>query len=175
MRHLWQQHLLKQSNLCCLTVHCICIRFRGIYMLRGWKSLLQNWEGVVLSYHVGWKSLIQVDSCGSALLCRLKILVQGLEAVVLRYYWLKISVTSMRGSGKTWPVWEENNFLSHKNFRNITENLYISMFRIFTCCPLIFLSFKLFYKHRFCSVSRGRPHKVDKRMVLEYTHGLFIT
>jgi hypothetical protein len=26
-----------------------------------------------------------------------------------------------------------------------------------------------------CSVSRGRPHKVDKRMVLEYTHGLFIT
>jgi hypothetical protein len=23
------------------------------------------------------------------------------------------------------------------------------MFRIFTCCPLIFLSFKLFYKHRF--------------------------
>jgi hypothetical protein len=27
----------------------------------------------------------------------------------------------------------------------------------------------------YCSVSRGRPHKVDKRMVLEYTHGLFIT
>ncbi len=26
-----------------------------------------------------------------------------------------------------------------------------------------------------CSVSRWRPHKVDKRMVLEYTHGLFIT
>ncbi len=23
--------------------------------------------------------------------------------------------------------------------------------------------------------SRWRPHKVDKRMVLEYTHGLFIT
>jgi hypothetical protein len=27
----------------------------------------------------------------------------------------------------------------------------------------------------FCSVSRWRPQKVDKRMVLEYTHGLFIT
>ncbi len=27
----------------------------------------------------------------------------------------------------------------------------------------------------YCSVSRWRPHKVDKRMVLEYTHGLFIT
>ncbi len=26
-----------------------------------------------------------------------------------------------------------------------------------------------------CSVSRWRPHKVDKCMVLEYTHGLFIT
>jgi hypothetical protein len=26
-----------------------------------------------------------------------------------------------------------------------------------------------------CSVSWWRPHKVDKRMVLEYTHGLFIT
>jgi hypothetical protein len=26
-----------------------------------------------------------------------------------------------------------------------------------------------------CSVSRWRPHKVDKRMVREYTHGLFIT
>ncbi len=26
-----------------------------------------------------------------------------------------------------------------------------------------------------CSVSRWRPQKVDKRMVLEYTHGLFIT
>ncbi len=50
---------------------------------------------------------------------------------------------------KTWPVWEENNFLSHKNFRNINKNLYISMFRIFTCCLLIFLSFKLFYKHGF--------------------------
>ncbi len=27
----------------------------------------------------------------------------------------------------------------------------------------------------YCSVSRWRPQKVDKRMVLEYTHGLFIT
>ncbi len=26
-----------------------------------------------------------------------------------------------------------------------------------------------------CSVSRWRPQKVDKCMVLEYTHGLFIT
>jgi hypothetical protein len=26
-----------------------------------------------------------------------------------------------------------------------------------------------------CSVSLWRPQKVDKRMVLEYTHGLFIT
>jgi hypothetical protein len=26
-----------------------------------------------------------------------------------------------------------------------------------------------------CSLSRWRPQKVDKRMVLEYTHGLFIT
>ncbi len=26
-----------------------------------------------------------------------------------------------------------------------------------------------------CSVSRGRPFQEDKRMVLEYTHGLFIT
>jgi hypothetical protein len=29
-------------------------------------------------------------------------------------------------------------------------------------------------KHK-CSVSRWRPQKVDKRMVLEHTHGLFIT
>jgi hypothetical protein len=28
-------------------------------------------------------------------------------------------------------------------------------------------------RHNMCSVSRWRPHKVDKRMVLEYTHGLF--
>ncbi len=27
----------------------------------------------------------------------------------------------------------------------------------------------------YCSVSRRRPQKVDKRMVLEHTHGLFIT
>jgi hypothetical protein len=26
-----------------------------------------------------------------------------------------------------------------------------------------------------CSVSRGRPFQEDKRIVLEYTHGLFIT
>ncbi len=26
-----------------------------------------------------------------------------------------------------------------------------------------------------CSVSRWRPHEVDKRMVLVHTHGLFIT
>ncbi len=31
------------------------------------------------------------------------------------------------------------------------------------------------FKYTKCSVSRWRPHKVDKRMVLEYTHGLFIT
>jgi hypothetical protein len=29
--------------------------------------------------------------------------------------------------------------------------------------------------HVKCSVSRWRPQKVDKRMVLEHTHGLFIT
>jgi hypothetical protein len=29
--------------------------------------------------------------------------------------------------------------------------------------------------NQYCSVSRWRPQKVDKRMVLEYTHGLFIT
>ncbi len=29
--------------------------------------------------------------------------------------------------------------------------------------------------YAYCSVSRWRPQKVDKRMVLEYTHGLFIT
>ncbi len=28
---------------------------------------------------------------------------------------------------------------------------------------------------RTCSLSRWRPQKVDKRMVLEHTHGLFIT
>ncbi len=33
----------------------------------------------------------------------------------------------------------------------------------FTCLELLFRT------------SRWRPHKVDKRMVLEYTHGLFIT
>jgi hypothetical protein len=27
----------------------------------------------------------------------------------------------------------------------------------------------------YCSISQWRPQKVDKRMVLEYTHGLFIT
>jgi hypothetical protein len=31
------------------------------------------------------------------------------------------------------------------------------------------------YQENYCSVSRWRPQKVDKRMVLEYTHGLFIT
>ncbi len=40
---------------------------------------------------------------------------------------------------------------------------------------LLFL-FALLYPLQYtCSVSRWRPHKVDKRMVLEYTHGLFIT
>jgi hypothetical protein len=29
--------------------------------------------------------------------------------------------------------------------------------------------------HAECSVSQWRPQKVDKRMVLEHTHGLFIT
>ncbi len=33
----------------------------------------------------------------------------------------------------------------------------------------------LFKIDEHCSVSRWRPQKVDKRMVLEYTHGLFIT
>jgi hypothetical protein len=36
----------------------------------------------------------------------------------------------------------------------------------------MFKQLKLGYN---CSVSRWRPQKVDKRMVLEYTHGLFIT
>jgi hypothetical protein len=31
------------------------------------------------------------------------------------------------------------------------------------------------YGDDYCSVSRWRPQKVDKRMVLEHTHGLFIT
>ncbi len=31
------------------------------------------------------------------------------------------------------------------------------------------------YCNNYCSVSRWRPQKVDKRMVLEHTHGLFIT
>jgi hypothetical protein len=30
-------------------------------------------------------------------------------------------------------------------------------------------------QYDYCSVSRWRPQKVDKRMVLEHTHGLFIT
>jgi hypothetical protein len=30
-------------------------------------------------------------------------------------------------------------------------------------------------KALYCSVSRWRPQKVDKHMVLEYTHGLFMT
>ncbi len=30
-------------------------------------------------------------------------------------------------------------------------------------------------EHPPCSVSRWRPQKVDKRMYLDYTHGLFIT
>jgi hypothetical protein len=30
-------------------------------------------------------------------------------------------------------------------------------------------------RHSSCSVSRWRPHEVDKRMVLVHTHGLFIT
>jgi hypothetical protein len=33
----------------------------------------------------------------------------------------------------------------------------------------------LVVSHYSCSVSRWRPQKVDKRMVLEHTHGLFIT
>ncbi len=32
-----------------------------------------------------------------------------------------------------------------------------------------------FYFRYKCSVSRWRPQKVDKRMVLEHTHGFFIT
>jgi hypothetical protein len=31
------------------------------------------------------------------------------------------------------------------------------------------------HRNYYCSVSRWRPQKVDKRMVLEHTHGLFIT
>jgi hypothetical protein len=41
----------------------------------------------------------------------------------------------------------------------------------FRFCLEIYKPFLL----RSCSVSRWRPQKVDKRMVLEYTHGLFIT
>jgi hypothetical protein len=37
------------------------------------------------------------------------------------------------------------------------------------------LEHKHSHRHRHCSVSRWRPQKVDKRMVLEYTHGVFIT
>jgi hypothetical protein len=36
-------------------------------------------------------------------------------------------------------------------------------------------SFTFCKKWYYCSVSWWRPHKVDKRMVLVYTHGLFIT
>jgi hypothetical protein len=55
------------------------------------------------------------------------------------------------------------------------------------CCKLLVEGFPLIsyvtYTHLFfllfvcctCSVSRWRPQKVDKRRVLEYTHGLFIT
>jgi hypothetical protein len=39
----------------------------------------------------------------------------------------------------------------------------------------IFLFKNSFMKYLKCSVSRWRPQKVDKRMVLEHTHGLFIT
>jgi hypothetical protein len=37
------------------------------------------------------------------------------------------------------------------------------------------LSFILIKTNYTCSWSRRRPQKVDKRMVLEHTHGLFIT
>ncbi len=37
------------------------------------------------------------------------------------------------------------------------------------------ISFLSFLSTVHCSVSRWRPQKVDKRMVLVYTHGLFIT
>ncbi len=42
-----------------------------------------------------------------------------------------------------------------------------------TCTLLYFVP--CIYLYLACSVSRWRPQKVDKRMVLEYTHGLFIT
>ncbi len=42
---------------------------------------------------------------------------------------------------KTWPVLEENDFLIHKNIRNVTKNICNSIFRMFTCCPLIFSYF----------------------------------
>ncbi len=50
----------------------------------------------------------------------------------------------------------------------------------YTFCRYTFCRYTSFFKfccYTFClcSVSRWRPHKVDKRMVLEYTHGLFIT
>jgi hypothetical protein len=44
---------------------------------------------------------------------------------------------------------------------------------IYICCT--YCLYGTFCTHYTCSVSRWRPQKVDKRMVLEYTHGLFIT
>jgi hypothetical protein len=46
---------------------------------------------------------------------------------------------------------------------------------ILVACWSSVLAIWMFVDHRYCSVSRWRLHKVDKRMVLEYTHGLFIT
>jgi hypothetical protein len=50
-----------------------------------------------------------------------------------------------------------------------------SILPTFSVLPLSFSPTSLPFQHSLCSLSRWRPQKVDKRMVLEYTHGLFIT
>jgi hypothetical protein len=58
-----------------------------------------------------------------------------------------------------------SHMLRHVCVFKTLQNVYVRVKRIFAKS----------WKSAMCSVSRWRPHKVDKRMVLEYTHGLFIT
>jgi hypothetical protein len=49
---------------------------------------------------------------------------------------------------KTGTVCEKFNFLSHKNFSNVTRNPFISKLMMFVCCPLIFLLSRQFHRRR---------------------------
>jgi hypothetical protein len=54
-----------------------------------------------------------------------------------------------------------------------TVHLYIILYCMLS--DIVYIYIVPIVGNNYCSASWWRPQKVDKRMVLEYTHGLFIT